>query len=314
MNKIAFIFPGQGSQYPGMGKDFFETSEKIRNFYTEAEAVLKINLAEKIFNGNAEALKDTGVSQLAILLTSFACCQMLKEANIFPEVMAGHSLGEYSALICSGAFSFSDGLKIVQKRSLWMDEASREHPGKMAAIIGLSAAEAEEICQSVKARGVISVANLNSPRQTVISGESSAINEGIKLARERGARRVVMLRVSGAFHTELMRDAGEKLKDFLDSIDLKSPRVPVVSNVSANQEKDPAQIKENLIKQVSYPVRWTDSVENLINQGFDIFVETGPRRVLSGLLSQFNNKEIVSLNVEDTESLEKTKKALAGRK
>ena len=314
MSKIAFIFPGQGSQYPMMGKDFFETSEKIRNLYTEAEAALKINLAEKIFNGNAEALKDTSVSQPAILLTSFSCFQMLKEADIFPEVMAGHSLGEYSALVCSGAFSFSDGLKIVQKRSLWMAEASREHPGKMAAIIGLSAGEVKEICQLVKTQGVISIANLNSPRQTVIAGENLAIEKGIELARERGARRVVMLGVSGAFHTELMEGAGEKLKGFLDSIDLNPPRNPVVSNVSANLEKDPSQIKENLIKQVSRPVRWVDSVENLINQGVDTFIEVGPRRVLSGLLSQFSyDKDIVGLNVEDRKSLEKTKAVLAGR-
>ncbi|MEA3369359.1 MAG: ACP S-malonyltransferase [Candidatus Ratteibacteria bacterium] len=311
MNRIAFIFPGQGSQYTGMGKDFFETSGKIRDLYAEAETVLKINLSEKIFNGNAEALKDTAVSQPAIFLTSFSCCRMLEEADIFPEVMAGHSLGEYSALTCSETFSFSDGLKIVQKRSLWMAEASREHPGKMAAVIGLSAEEVRKICQSVKGRGVISTANLNSPRQTVISGESLAVEEAMKLARERGAGRVVVLRVSGAFHTELMKEAGDKLKGFLDSIDLKPPRVPVVSNVTANSEKEPLRIKENLIKQVSHPVRWTDSVENLINQGFNVFIEVGPRRVLSGLLAQFGNKEIISLNVEDRESLEKTKEAVS---
>ena len=309
------MFPGQGSQYPKMGKDFYETSGKIRNLYAEAGAALKINLAEKIFNGNAETLKDTSISQPAILLTSFSCFQMLKEADIFPEVMAGHSLGEYSALVCSGAFSFSDGLKIVQKRSLWMTEASRERPGKMAAIIGLSSGEVKEICQSVKTKGVISIANLNSPRQTVISGENSAIEEGIELARKRGARRVVILGVSGAFHTELMEGAGDKLKGFLDSMDLNPPRIPVVSNVSANLEKGPAQIRENLIKQVSRPVRWTDSVENLINRGVDIFIEVGPRRVLSGLLAQFSyGKDIIGLNVEDRESLEKTKKALAGRR
>ena len=312
MNRIAFLFPGQGSQYPGMGKDFFESSEESRSLYRQAQDMLNIKLEEKIFNGEAESLEDTSLSQLAIFLTSLSCYQRLNEANIFPEVMAGHSLGEYSALTAAGAFSLPDGLKLIQKRSFWMAEASREHPGKMAAIIGLPAAEIQKICQAAESKGVISIANFNSPNQTVISGESLAVDEGVRLSRRRGARRVVLLRVSGPFHSELMAPIGKKLRGLLDSLEVKPPQVPIVSNVNAHFAERPAQIKENLIKQLSQPVRWTESIENLITQGFNIFVEVGPRRVLSGLLSQ-GNKGIVSLNVEDEKSLERTKRELKSR-
>lgn len=309
MNKIAFIFPGQGSQYPEMGKDFFVNSRRIRDLYAKAENVLNMNLSEKIFSGDDESLKDTSISQLAIFITSFSCYQMLIETDIRPEMMAGHSLGEYSALTCAGALSFPDSLKLVQKRSQWMAESSQRHPGKMAAIIGLPAEKVEEICREIKSKGVISIANFNSPLQTVISGESVAIDEGVKLAQAKGAKRVVMLKVSGSFHTELMKGVGEKLKGLLDSVSLTAPQVPVVSNVNAETEITPEEIRENLIKQVSCPVQWTNSINNLIDWGFDTFVEVGPRRILSGLLIQFNRKVNI-LNVEDLSSLEMAKKAL----
>jgi len=310
MSKIAFMFPGQGSQFPGMGKDFYVSSKKIQGIYREAESILNIDLIDKTFTANFEALKDTTISQLAILVNSFCCYQMVTEAKIFPQIMAGHSLGEYSALLCAGVISFRDTIRLVQKRSLWMAESSRNHPGKMAAVIGFPAEKVEEICREAESNGVISIANFNSPRQTVISGEDSAIDKCVKLARERGARRVVMLNVSGPFHTKLMEDVGEKIKGLLDSVPLISPEVPVVSNVNAELETDPVEIKKNLVKQVSRPVRWTGSVNNLINQGFDTFIEVGPKKVLSGLLSQFD-KKVLSLNVEDVESLKKTRETLS---
>ena len=309
IRKIAFIFPGQGSQFPGMGKDFYVSSKKIQDIYREAESILNIDLIDKTFTADFEALKDTSISQLAILVNSFCCYQIVTEVKIFPQIMAGHSLGEYSALLCAGAISFRDTIRLVQKRSLWMAEAAQQRPGKMAAVIGLSDKVVEEICREAKARGIVSVANFNSPRQTVIAGENSAIDEAVKLAREKGANRVVILKVSGPFHTELMREVVDKFKRALESVEIKSPQIPVVSTVTASLAENPAQIREILINQMIKPVRWTDTISYLIDQGFDTFIEVGPRKVLSRLLSQFD-KKLVNLNVEDRESLEKTKEAL----
>jgi [acyl-carrier-protein] S-malonyltransferase len=281
--KMAFIFPGQGSQFVGMGKDLAE------KYLDEASEILGFDLKKLCFEGPEEELKKTEITQPAILTVSIAAFELLKSKNMpTPAAVAGHSLGEYSALVAASSLSFQDAVKIVHLRGKFMQEAVPLGEGSMAAILGLTKEKVEECCKKASSFGVVSAANLNSPGQIVISGKKQAVEEAAKLCQEAGAKRVIPLQVSAPFHCSLMQPAADKLKLELEKIEIKDAQIPVVANATADYATKGSDIRNLLILQVTKSVLWEDSIRKMIGDGISSFVEVGPGKVLSGLIKKIN--------------------------
>jgi [acyl-carrier-protein] S-malonyltransferase len=310
MGKIAFVFPGQASQYPGMGKELADQYPSARAVFEEADRALGFSISQMCFAGSDEDLKLTANTQPAILTCSVAIYRVLAEKGITPDFVAGHSLGEYSALVAAGAIKFSDAVQIVRKRGTYMQEAVPAGQGAMAAIMGLSPAVVTDACKRAAEGKVCSPANLNSPEQTVISGHAEAVKRAVEIASQLGAKRAVILAVSAPFHCALMMPAQERLEKDLRKAEIGALRVPLVTNVDADTEISGDEARDALIRQVTMPVRWEESVRELIDEGVNTFVEVGPGRVLTGLLRQIE-RSVGTLNVEDEKSLATTVEKIA---
>jgi len=302
MGKLAFLFPGQASQYPGMGKDLAEKFPAARQVFEEADNLLGFAISKLCFEGPEEALKLTENTQPAILTASVAAYRVLAEKGIQPDYVAGHSLGEYSALVAAGSLQFRDAVKAVRNRGRYMQEAVPAGEGAMAALMGLSPATVDQACKRAADGEVVSAANLNSPEQTVISGQAAAVKRAVEIASQMGAKRTVMLPVSAPFHSSLMMPAQEKLEADLRRIEFAPLAVPLVTNVDAEAITGGEEARASLIRQVCLPVRWEESVRELVALGVSTFVEVGPGKVLSGLLRQIE-RSVHCFNVEDEKSL-----------
>ncbi|MBW6511844.1 MAG: ACP S-malonyltransferase [Desulfuromonadaceae bacterium] len=302
---IAFVFPGQGSQHAGMGKDLVDNFPVARAVFEEANDALGCDLATLCFNGPDEDLKLTTNTQPAILTTSIAALKVLEqETGLVPAYVAGHSLGEYSALVCAGGLTFADAVRTVRKRGAFMQEAVPVGVGAMAAVIGLDAALLDEVCATAAAGEVVSPANFNSPGQVVIAGHATAVERAMSLALKKGAKRALRLPVSAPFHCSLMAPAGERLDEVLAAIEPGALRLPVVTNVEATPNVDASRIRHLLVAQVSAPVRWDDSVVRMAELGVERFIEIGPGKVLCGLIKRIA-RQVSTANIEDCDSLQK---------
>lgn len=304
MTKIAYIFPGQGSQSVGMGKDLYDNFPSAKQVFEEANDALGFSLSEMCFSGDEADLQLTANTQPAILTTSVAAFRAMEaEGFPMPEFVAGHSLGEYSALVAANALSFSDAVKTVRKRGSYMQEAVPVGVGAMAAILGLDLQTVEECCTEAAQNEVCSPANINSPAQIVIAGNESAVDRAIEILKAKGAKRAIKLNVSAPFHCDLMLPAQEKLEKDLAEIKYNDLRFPIIENVSGAENRNGERVKTALTEQVSKPVRWSQSVELLINNGVETFIEVGAGKVLAGLVRQIN-RDVRCLNVGDKESLQ----------
>jgi [acyl-carrier-protein] S-malonyltransferase len=281
----AYLFPGQGAQSEGMGADLYEKSAEARQLFDQANEILGFNLTDIMFRGTAEDLKQTRVTQPAIFLHSVISARLLGEA-FQPEMVAGHSLGEFSALVSAQAMSFEDGLKLVYQRAMAMQEACEIKPSTMAAVLGLEDAVVEEVCAATP--GVVVAANYNCPGQLVISGDVDAVQTACETLKEKGAKRALILPVGGAFHSPLMEPAREKLAKAILDTEFKTPICPIYQNAVAKAVTDKDEIKQNLIAQLTAPVRWTQSIQQMITDGGDLFIEVGPGKVLTGLMRSIN--------------------------
>ena len=309
MGKVAFIFPGQGAQYVGMGKDFYDKFTVSREVYEEANKSLNMDIAKMCFEGPDEELVKTENTQPAILTTSVAMMRALENEGIDCDYTAGLSLGEYTALVKSKTFEFKDAVKLVKKRGKYMQEAVPEGKGGMAAILGLDFEYVLEAVERASKVGIVEVANLNSPGQVVISGEIESLKAAVAEAQSLGAKKAVTLPVSAPFHSSLLKPAGEKLKKELIKVDLGKIEKKVITNVEAKPLENIEAVIPNLVKQVSSSVLWQDSVEYMLNEGVDVFVEIGPGKSLTSFVKRIakaNNKEVTTLNVNDISSFEKT--------
>jgi len=301
--KTALLFAGQGSQYVGMGKDLYDAYPIAKKYYDQAEDILKTPIKEICFNGPEDKLKATENTQPAILLISYVVYKILESEGLVSDTFAGFSLGEYSALTSAGIIKFEDAIKLVRDRGLIMDEAVKGIDGAMAAILGLEDEQVEEICSKVE--GLVVPANYNCPGQLVISGEKSAVEKACDLAESMDAKRTVILNVSGPFHSPLLEKASENLKKVLDKIEfLPMGSKKILSNVTANYHVE-AQIKEALVRQMYSPVRWRKTIENLISEGYDTFIEIGPGKTLSGFMKSIDRSK-TALNSGNVETIQKT--------
>jgi len=302
MSGVVFLFPGQGSQYAGMGRELADSFPVAGRVFEEADRALGFSISQLCFSGPDEALKLTENTQPAILTVSVAAYHVLEQKGVRPDYVAGHSLGEYSALVAAGALKFVDAVRLVRKRGQYMQEAVPRGAGAMAAILGMRPGQVAEICRKAT-DGKVMPANFNSPEQTVISGDAAAVKSAVENASAAGAKRAVVLPVSAPFHSELMRPAQERLTEDLHATHFSSLKIPLVTNVDAGVITSGAEAREALIRQVTLPVRWEESIRELIEQGATTFVEVGPGRVLSGLLRQID-RSVHSLNIEDIKSLQ----------
>ena len=289
----AFVFPGQGSQFVGMGKDLYEKSPLAKELFDKADAILGFKITEIMFAGTDDQLKETKVTQPAVFLHSVISALCMGD-DFAPSMVAGHSLGEFSALVASGALSFEDGLKLVAARANAMQRACEAKPGTMAAIIGLSDEQVEEVCKEVSATGkVVIPANYNCPGQLVISGDIEAVGAACEKMKEAGAKRALPLKVGGAFHSPLMQPAQEELQEAIEKTHFNAPKCPVYQNVDAKPHTDPAEIKQNLIAQLTSSVRWTASVQQMIADGATDFTECGPGKALEGMIGRIDRNVAV---------------------
>lgn len=305
MENIALVFPGQGSQYVGMAKDFYDSFDTAKKIIDRADEIIGKNFKNIIFSGPEEELKKTDITQPAIFTMSVLIYEIVKEKfSNKTSFCAGHSLGEYSALYAAGAFSFETGLSLVMRRGELMQIASDKNKGGMAAIIGLTIDKINEICEKVKEEGYLTVANINSPNQIVVSGEMVAIDKAEKIAGEYGAKRYIKLNVAGAFHSSLMQYAADILKNEINNYEINNLIIPVVANYSAKEVRTKEEIKDSLIKQIVSPVRWVETIEYMKSKNVSAFIEIGPGTVLSGLIKKVD-KNLKIYNIDKVQDIEK---------
>lgn len=283
----AYIFPGQGAQFPGMGLDLYENSALAQELFEKANDILGFNITDTMFEGTPEALKETKVTQPAIFLHSVILAKTLGD-NFKPDMVAGHSLGEFSALVANGSLNFEDGLKLVSQRAIAMQKACEIKPSTMAAVLGLDDDIVEKICATTE--GIVVAANYNCPGQLVISGEIEAVNNACESLKEEGARRALVLPVGGAFHSPMMEPAREELAAAIENTTFSKPNCPIYQNVTARAVVDENEIKANLISQLTAPVKWTQSVQQMVADGATLFTEVGPGKVLQGLVKKINRE------------------------
>jgi [acyl-carrier-protein] S-malonyltransferase len=287
----AIIFPGQGSQFPGMGADLYQNHKQAAELFQQANQILGFDIAKTMFEGSQSDLKQTKVTQPAVFLHSVIMQEILGE-NAKPEMVAGHSLGEFSALVANGSLSFEDALELVSKRAKAMQKACETEPSTMAAILGMEEHEVEAVCAEID--GTVVAANYNSPGQIVISGDRDAVEKACEELKDYGAKRALLLPVGGAFHSPLMEPAREELAEAIERVEFKTPFCPVYQNVSTFAVTQPAEIKKNLIFQLTSPVKWTQTIQNMIADGATEFTEVGPGKVLRGLMRKIDRKAVVT--------------------
>ncbi len=314
MSKLVFVFPGQGSQHVGMGAHLAEQSSKAAEVFERADEIFGMPLSRACFEGPEEELRQTDITQPALFATSAATLEVLREAGIEPAAVAGHSLGEYSALYAAGSFDFETGMRLVATRGHAFAEAGRSQPGSMAAIVGLPADKVRELCNELgkETGGTLVAANQNEPMQTVISGDPESIEMACERFREAGAKRALILPVSGAFHSPLVAPAADAMHQALKDAEIAEPRVLFVNNADAQPLRDPEAIKGSLVRQVTSSVRWTASIQYLLGEGYGTFVEVGSGKALSGLIRRIN-REAVCHTTENAAAIEKTVQALTAK-
>lgn len=311
--KIGFLFPGQGSQSVGMGKDIYEEYEEARKIYDEVQNITGVDIAKISFEGPEETLNETKYTQLAILTESLAILEILKQNDIKAEISAGLSLGEYSALINSKALSFEEGVKIVKKRGEYMQNLLPKGEWQMAAIMGLSDEQVEEVCKKVKS-GFVVPANYNSDGQVAISGEKEGVEEAEKVSKEMGAKKVRVLKTAGPFHTEKLKESSDALRKELESITINKFETKVIKNLDGEFYKDTDNVKDILASHIINPVRFSKTIRTMLNNGIDTFIEIGPGKTLSGFVKRTpTDKEVKILNINDVQTLKETIKEIGGK-